>query len=166
MLSPLISTWKDTINTLVSITHNTITANQKGLNYQWLDCENNLQPIPGASSRSYAPFKKGVFAVLIYYGDCADTSLCYEMDYVGIVDAGISNDISVNPNPNNGKFTIELNNSAIRRLDILNIQGQSIFRNEFEDENRVDIQQNLEPGLYLLRIECSKGILSKKIIIE
>src|SRR5690606_905668 len=44
--------------------------------YQWLDCNNNMQPIPGATNRIFTPDQPGSYAVQMSNGACQVVSEC------------------------------------------------------------------------------------------
>lgn len=65
--------------------------------------------------------------------------------------------VSVYPNPNNGKFTVEIKGSLeqTQRIDIINPVGQLIHTETISINNgsfKKDISLNLPKGVYLLRI--------------
>ena len=65
-----------TIDTSISATSSTLTANLSGATYQWIDCNNGNSPIPGVTGQSYTPSSDGTYAVIIDNGNCSDTSSC------------------------------------------------------------------------------------------
>lgn len=77
-----------TINTVdPSATQNggTLTANQAGATYQWLDCDNGNAVIPGETAQSFSPVTiTGNYAVEVTMNGCADTSGCFFIDLTGI----------------------------------------------------------------------------------
>ena len=66
-----------------------LTAEQNGATYQWLDCDVNDGQINGATNQTYTPITTGYYQVEITYNDgCGsiliDTSSCHLVDYSGI----------------------------------------------------------------------------------
>jgi len=53
----------------------TITANETGSMYQWINCTGNT-PIAGATNQSFTPTQTGNYAVIVNNGSCSDTSAC------------------------------------------------------------------------------------------
>jgi dienelactone hydrolase len=68
----------------VSTTTTTLTSDQSGVSYQWLECDNSNAPAPGATNQSYSPTNSGNYAVVLGSGSCVDTSNCYFIAAVGI----------------------------------------------------------------------------------
>ncbi|MEM9325678.1 MAG: T9SS type A sorting domain-containing protein [Bacteroidota bacterium] len=48
--------------------------------YQWVDCDNGNQPIPGATAQSYTATASGNYAVILTDGACSETSACQFID--------------------------------------------------------------------------------------
>ena len=44
--------------------------------YQWLDCNNNFEPISGATAQNYTAIDNGNYAVVVNENGCIDTSAC------------------------------------------------------------------------------------------
>lgn len=80
------------IDTTVTQTGGTLTSNQIGADYQWLDCDNSMSVIPGAVAISYLPTTTtGNYAVEVTMGGCSDTSTCYLIDFTGIGELKLGN---------------------------------------------------------------------------
>ena len=63
-------------DTSLSTNGKSITSNQKGASYQWLDCSKGKAPIAGETNQSFTPSEMGVYAVKVSYNGCIDTSAC------------------------------------------------------------------------------------------
>ena len=74
----------ENIDTAVIQNDATLNANLVGAEYQWLDCNNNLAVIPGATNQSFTPSITGEYAVSFMINGCSDTSACYLVDFTGI----------------------------------------------------------------------------------
>ena len=77
-------------------------------------------------------------------------------------------DIKVYPNPSNGLFNVEIENSEIetsfQHYQIYSLEGKKIQEKSIFSKQ---IQLNTMPkGCYYLKIQFSKGIYIKKIIIN
>lgn len=70
--------------------------------------------------------------------------------------------VSILPNPASDYITIELHPSnSITAVEIYSITGQLVYKSL--NNNRLDIS-NLENGIYMMRVETTNGISSKKLI--
>lgn len=61
-----------------------LNANQTGVNYQWLDCDDNNSIVSGETNQSFTPAVTGNYAVEVTMNGCVDTSDCFLVDYTGI----------------------------------------------------------------------------------
>lgn len=96
------------LDNTTSLAAGTISANQTGASYQWLDCGSSYAVVPGATSQNFTPTVNGSYAVQINYAGCVDTSACTLINNVGI-EENILNNSSVYPNPAESAINIELN---------------------------------------------------------
>jgi hypothetical protein len=62
----------------------TLTSNEAGAQYQWLDCDNGNAIVTGETNQSYSPTVTGNYAVAITVGNCSDTSACELVDFTGL----------------------------------------------------------------------------------
>ncbi|WP_308993709.1 reprolysin-like metallopeptidase [Mariniflexile litorale] len=75
------------------------------------------------------------------------------------------------PNPNEGAFTIKLNGSLERNIDVkmFDIRGRYIFNKSFQNAGdfREELQlYNLQPGMYLLIVNDGVRKIAKNIVIK
>ncbi len=81
---------------------------------------------------------------------------------LNIVDYITDNSIIVYPNPTEDYFNLKsLQEIQIKKIIILDINGKTVSENN--NINRIDIQ-NLESGVYIIKIISENNILSKKLI--
>lgn len=154
-----------TVNQIdINITQNfnILTAtNTNADSYQWLDCDNNYAVIPGANNQDYEVYSSGNYAIELTENFCTDTSDCV---YVLITDIETEtiNNINIYPNPTSGIFTIEADN--INKIEITDINGQSIYINQNNYKN-IDLK-HYPKGVYFIKIITNNKIFNKKIILQ
>ena len=127
-------------------------ANMSNAQYQWLDCNNNFAPVPGATNRSYKPTESGSYAVEIIVYGCIDTSACYTVTVNDIDENELMSDMETYPNPTKDYvFIIGLQERDIVRLyDILGNRMQV----DCSGDNPAKISLNgLSGGVYFLKIK-------------
>ena len=167
-----------------TLTTTTISSNQNGASYQWLDCNNGNSPITGATNQSYTSLLNGSFAVLVSMNGCSDTSACIQINGSGINDASSSPRlITILPNPNTGKFMIsvhtewpEWNNSQSRNdrefiIEMYNVLGEKVYADQpsfslAENPERkllIDIS-NQPAGVFFLKFKNGKEKIVKKVV--
>lgn len=132
---------------------NTISANNVGAVYQWLDCDNAYSPIPGETNRSFTAQANGDYAVEITESNCIDTSSCINISGVGLT-RQLKKEVNIYPNPFSDNVRIEyLNwNSSIVIIELFDQLGRLIFQEEKStQENSIDFS-NVPSGIYTLKI--------------
>lgn len=150
----------------VSTTTNgvTLTANQTGATYQWIDCNNGNTAIINATNASYTATDNGIYAVVITVGNCSDTSDCVTISTVSLDEQADEMNLSLFPNPATSTLTIENEGVKIKTISILDVTGKTV---ETISENTSIINvSNLNKGIYFLQIHTNKGLISKKFIKE
>lgn len=135
----------------VTSTGGTLTSDQSGANYQWLNCNSNFTPISGANQVFFTPTLTGNYAVEVTQNGCSVISDCYlvNVSSVGLNGASNSNEvINLYPNPNNGSFTLETSKPG--KYIVLDGIGKQIFEFDVEStKNDVHIP-NISKGIYYI----------------
>ena len=141
-----------------------ITATQTGATYKWINCANNTV-IVGATGQSYTATANGNYKVVITTnGFCRDTSACVSITTVGIVQYDATNNLQVYPNPNNGTFSIETNNSAEQILQIFDVNGRLVLTQTIKGKTIISAN-DLINGVYNINILSSEGVVNRRLII-
>lgn len=96
------------VDTSVTQTGTSLSANANGASYQWLDCENGMRVLAGETHSSFVPLASGTYAVEVTQNGCVDTSACYSVIPVGMVENDFDKMPLVFPNPTAGKIGIAL----------------------------------------------------------
>lgn len=159
----------DEINIEVTLVEGTLTATATGADYQWLDCDDDFNPIDGETSQSFTPTFTGNFAVEITEnGTCTSISECYLVIYLGINDSTID-EFTLYPNPTNGVFSLEVSSDLFLstgqcNLKITDLTGKTIINYQLSNNHsEIDIS-NQPAGIYFMIIQTDKGSIVKKII--
>ncbi len=136
----------------------TLTAQQTGATYQWINCNNNTA-IAGATNQSYTATTNGNYSVVITGANgCSDTSACTAITTVGIDETHLENNISISPNPVKDYLNIRIadqQNFKIEKLIIKNMLGETVYVNE-KNFLKNNITQ-LAHGVYTVQIITGKG---------
>ncbi|MCE3296122.1 MAG: hypothetical protein K0R65_1836 [Crocinitomicaceae bacterium] len=155
-----------TINDLLTVNTNSIFSHENNAVYQWLDCDNSLAPIPGASAISYVPSLDGSYAVAITKNSCTDTSQCVDFTLSGL-EEDILTYISIYPNPTEGTLYITpVYGDEKYSFRILNVIGQEIVFRELHTSSNIEISFDAAPGCYYLEIILPDGRKSVYDIIR
>lgn len=80
----------------------------------------------------------------------------------GVNEASILN-LQVYPNPNNGVFTLQVNQNA--SIEIISALGNSVYANEFIGKQTIDLAAHAE-GIYFVKVETENNSVVKKIVVR
>ena len=152
-------------NTVTGST-NTITANGSGYTYQWIDCDNNNDTIPGATSQSFTPTSTGNYAVIVSVGNCVDTSDCYYLTMIGVGELTNNKDILVYPNPVKDQLVIQQEHLGKIQVEIFDATGKRIMSLAGNSQKTLVNVNDLSSGIYYVRVYSDGRAWSQKIIKE
>ncbi len=87
--------------------------------------------------------------------------------YIGVT--GVSSyeneSISIYPNPSNGQLKIT-NDKNIEMISLYTSSSQLVHERSYVNEKELNLNLNVEPGLYILAIKTEEGWARKKVLIE
>lgn len=150
-----------TIDIEISLGDQFISSNSINSTYQWLNCDNDFQPIEGEISQTFNFVDDGNYAVELTKNGCVDTSACVLIDN----SSNIFNVIA-SPNPTNDIIYIEFD----RQIEFveLNITDLLLGRSVYTvyRENMIKMSVDLKDlfGVYCLTLKTNKGKKTVKII--
>ena len=156
-----------TINNTITVSQGaSLTANESGASYQWLDCNNGNAPIAGATSQTFIATLNGDYACEVTVGSCSKLTNCISVNSVGLTDAN-NKAFSIYPNPNNGQFKIELEKlSANTEIIISNAAGQIVYKGQLNEAAKTIDLSNVESGMYIVNIINQDINVKKALIID
>ena len=141
------------VDVSTTLSNSTITSNAVGATYQWLDCGNSMNIIPGEINNSYTATTNGNYAVQVIQNGCSDTSVCVTITTLGITPNSFSNEIMIYPNPTNDNFEISFNSNQKKlKINIYSSLGQLIQTRTFENSDQIQMKLNQPSGIYF--VEC------------
>ena len=145
-----------------------ITANQAGAVYKWLNCNTGYSIIAGATNQTYTAAVNGTYAVLVKIGNCSDTSACVSISNVGINESDLKAQFIIYPNPFTWQTTIsfseEQKNTTIKIMDVL---GKEVKTINVTGKQLTIEKGDMQSGIYFVQlIDGSKSAVIKKIVIE
>ncbi|MDD2635775.1 MAG: PKD domain-containing protein [Bacteroidales bacterium] len=154
------------IDNSITINDRSLFANQNDAMYQWLDCNDEMTAIYGATEQEFFPDIDGNYAVSIELNNCEKTSACYEV--LGLtVETELVDDVKVYPNPTTGLVKIELPNiKKDIQVSVYDITSKLIQEISSKNTNYVQFTINAPKGVYFIRIFTDCKSYSKIIVIE
>jgi len=154
------------LNTSVTVFSGVVFVSQAGATYQWLDCDNSLAPISGATDQDYLPPVDGNYACEITIGACIDTSDCVFVAAAvdGLTDHTDSK-ISVYPNPVTDKLFISNSINSSMSVRIFTVSGSEVLFIESQSTDTMEIDMSgFVKGIYHLEISTSNGDFIRKLV--
>jgi hypothetical protein len=125
-----------------------ITSNQDNGQYQWIDCNNNNEPMLNETLQSYNAIEAGSYAVIISLPNCSDTTECYS-EFASLNENAIDQMLLMaKPNPVNDFLSIY--SSRVTQAQITSANGALI------ETIRLDVESNLDvtkypSGIYFIK---------------
>jgi hypothetical protein len=151
-------------NTVNNTSSPTLSANQAGATYQWVDCNNSNAPIAGETAQTFTATSSGSYAVEVTFNGCTATSACETITVTSIEQASATA-VSVYPNPTSGMVNINLgNNNSNVDYSITTIEGR-VVESGRTTSNMIVVDLSKEGnGIYFLRINSDKTSTVQKLI--
>lgn len=103
------------------------------------------------------------------FGACDDDSetVIITVENCTSIDEIDNSTMTVYPNPSYGQFTVTLpNNYNQANIAIIDINGKVIFEDEFNSTNKEFDMQNLDSGLYTVKVLTQNEVFVEKLIIK
>lgn len=156
------------INTGITVSETKLTSKdtQAGSTYRWLNCNQEMIPIAGATAASYAPPLGGSFAVEVTNGSCVDTSACKQYSPVGIAEQS-NGSISVFPIPAQEQLHIsfgpEVRIESVRLIDLQGREVRSLSPRQMEGRVSMDLR-GIVAGAYVIIVEQGNGTSHQQVI--
>ncbi len=161
----IVITVKPLPNVKVTQNKNILTAELNNANYQWFNCASQKN-ILGSVSQNFVASFNGNYAVIIQQNGCVDTSICLNVNSVGLLEKEVES-LSIYPNPATSQINIT-SNSSIKTVIIYNLTGKLIKELTYENNNLKDVSlaiDELAQGMYMVQIidELDAKLTSKFI---
>jgi hypothetical protein len=142
----------------------TVTADQTGDSYQWLDCDNGNSEIAGATNQTYVATVNGNYAVEVTNGSCVDTSNCVAVLSVSLEEQTKLN-FTVYPNPSvDGKLFVEFI-GVIESIEMIDLTGRK-QEVKFDAVSKQIDASKLSNGTYIIRILSEGTATDQKVVIQ
>ncbi|MBV6655850.1 MAG: T9SS type A sorting domain-containing protein, partial [Mameliella sp.] len=126
--------------------------------YQWLDCDAEMEVIPGALSSEFTPEVSGNYAVQLIENGCADTSDCVQFVVTDVIEHSLKGAMLVTPNPTRGDFSIRFDHfQKGLTIRLFAMTGQLLETWSFDQLDYAPFAIQQEAGMYLLEVQNNKG---------
>jgi len=126
--------------------------------FQWLDCENNFEPLPDESNDTLMVTFPGTYALVNGAGDCMDTSACVQVALTGIQIDETDQEIRIFPNPVSSRLYINgYDGLAVREINLRNAIGEKVYTQRDVNSSASMDLSGCGPGLYFLEMRFTNG---------
>jgi hypothetical protein len=150
------------VDNTVSIGFNSLTSNQVGGTYSWIDCITN-DTIPGEHYQTFMTIIAANYAVIVTVNGCTDTSACTFIDVWGLDEIN-STSLTLSPVPTSDYLSIDglEKIGEVESIKIIGIDGK--LSKEVRIENgQVDLTE-LNNGVYFIIVKHSNGVEKMKFV--
>jgi hypothetical protein len=158
------------VDTALFANNSVLTALGNATAFQWVQCDNNYAPIAGATQSSYTVTANGDYAVLIYNGNCVDTSRCVTITAVNIEGSENLNKLTLWPSPVNQTLFVKASNRMYSNFIIYDETGRVLKQENNTGKNDfypIDVSE-IESGIYFLSFtdDQGNGQISKFVVMH
>ncbi|MEC4005905.1 T9SS type A sorting domain-containing protein [Flavobacterium sp. SUN052] len=138
-----------------TVTNNgtTLSANQTGATYQWIDCNNSNSAIVGETNQTFTPSASGSYAVVVSNGTCSVTSGCQTITVLATNQFDFNNSILATPNPFDTSFAIK--NTIEGTITIYDAVGKTIRIEKLNIGTTSFDLSRYSSGIYLVKFNDS-----------
>ncbi|MCZ4318727.1 M28 family peptidase [Aequorivita viscosa] len=141
--------------------------------------ENNGEVITGLYEKNESPYTHGPNDII----ENMDPNYVFEVtkgtlgsalhfavgrEPLGVSENSFAENITIYPNPSNGKFTVKLNTLSEENIEltVFNILGKTVYTSSLSNAtNAIDLS-SLETGIYLGVFKSGKNLVTKKIVLN
>ena len=135
----------------VSQNGNELMSTQSGDSYQWVDCNNNNEPIPNATDAIFNPGQSGNYAVIVYGDEGEVMSDCINFTFVSSEEI-LVNEIAIFPNPTRDILNIQ-GLRGDEQIRVVDASGRIVLLETANGRLSLPLHvQPLETGLYILQV--------------
>jgi hypothetical protein len=140
------------VDSTVSLNDFTLTSNQIGASYQWVDCNNGNTAISGETSQSFTALSSGNYAVEVTMNGCTKISDCVTVNFVG-VETFVKDAWKIYPNPVAEELFVELNEST--SIEIVDVFGKTVRNEQIKSGNNTIDVSSLTSGVYFIKSQTT-----------
>src|SRR5690606_32682842 len=96
---------------------------------------------------------------------CVDTSACFAVNSVGIIENDFGNELIIYPNPTEGKVKISLgDNFKTISAIVTNVAGQKVSEHDSKSSNQIEFEITEGSGVYFVEVKAGNKKAKLKII--
>lgn len=152
------------IDNTTTVSGFTITANQSGATYQWIDCTMG-SPISGQTGQSFTATADGDYSVEVTVNNCTVASLCESIIGTGISSSEAAKALNVYPNPSSALFSVKAKSAGT--FTIHDNIGQLVKTITLNAQNNFTVTvDDLRSGVYSISGLLDGKTVKQHIVIQ
>jgi hypothetical protein len=159
----------NTVNSSVTQAGPLLTADQTGATYQWFACPGTTA-ISGSVSQTYTATANGDYAVVVTSSGCSDTSACFTVTGIGIIENDFGDALLVYPNPigqSAQDFSIDLGaRYEAVSVRITDLSGRLVQSGSYSNSQLLRLKLDEVAGVYLLIVESDERRAVVRLVKE
>ncbi|OYT15859.1 MAG: hypothetical protein B7C24_10800 [Bacteroidetes bacterium 4572_77] len=110
----------------------------------------------------------GVYSVSLTISDGTNENTMTKEEFITVhnctgVEDAVAFNLELYPNPNNGSFSLKLNQMA--QVEIINAIGRTVYTNEFIGKETIDLSDSAE-GVYFVKVQSETETIVHKIVVR
>jgi hypothetical protein len=150
-------------DTTVQQTGPVLEAMETNATYQWLDCNDEFTPMPGATDAVFIPESDGNYAVGIEVEGCVFVSGCHAVIGTSVGRISGEEGFHVYPDPTNGLVNVVVDERwRNARINVLDPAGAVVRSSRVDGSHVVLDLSGLAAGTYIIHVQ-GDGILRRRI---
>ncbi len=153
-----------TVDTTVTQSGVDLSANASGATYQWVECP-AMTPISGETSQNFTATTNGDYAVEVTENGCTNTSDCYTVNSVSIVESK-KESIEIFPNPTHGELNIQLSSTSASEIKVYNVIGKLIETHNARGKDFISFDIEGPSGYYLIKVIDKNGVKAVRKVLK
>lgn len=151
------------INKGISLSNDTLILNEQIGSYQWLDCGDNFKHLVNDNKPYFIPKVNGLFGAEISKQNCIDTSNCFEIKGLRVVDLHSEN-LILYPNPFSQQFTLNMEGMQGKKIiKMYDCKGQLVLDIE-TNETSLIVAPAINEGVYFVTILNGDKMNSVRVV--
>ncbi len=130
----------------------TLTSNATGVEYQWLDCNQENTIIEGETNQSFIASSNGNYSVKLTEGVCTDTSACYSVTNLSVEDKSLEERLKIFQQARN---TIQIDLGDVHQeifIKVTDVNGRLVYNKNFVQSQIFSIELDNPAGAYFITV--------------
>jgi uncharacterized protein YjdB len=156
------------INGTVQLTASLLPANVTDKKINWISGKAAVATVD--SNGLVTGKAKGIAVISALSSDGSVVATCQitVSSEVAAINYNTDNDIAIYPNPlKNNKLFINLNKlSNISNIKIINTKGQTVLTHQNSNQTEIELDVDLNPGIYIVQFTQKDKTFTKKLVVE